>query len=190
MHRKLMVDVKRCRGALSECKTKAQLDQEFSKLCVLTWAHGNFICAIKELKDDLSEELSSDVTKCLQKCSDLYDECRSYICDKLDAKMYEVSDTSEEKSDPELRSSISQIDSHCHATSGKSLVVKRIELQKKRAELENMQQLAKAKPRKTRKLVEAESDEAEALAKELTKAKPPKTRKLAEAQADEAEALT
>ena len=44
----------------------------------------------------------------------------------------------------------------------KSSVVKRIELQKKRAELENMQELAKAKARKMRKLAEAEADEAEA----------------------------
>ena len=37
-------------------------------------------------------------------------------------------------------------------------------MQKKRAELENMQELAKAKARKMRKLAEAEADEAEALA--------------------------
>ena len=45
----------------------------------------------------------------------------------------------------------------------KSSVVKRIELQKKRAELENMQELAKA--RKMRMLAKAEADEAEDLAK-------------------------
>ena len=41
----------------------------------------------------------------------------------------------------------------------------------KRAKLKTCQELANAKPRKMRKLVEAESDEAEALAKELAKAK-------------------
>ena len=90
-----MVDIKRSRGALLKCKNKAQLNQEFSKISVLTWICGNFICAIKELKDDLSEELSFDVTKCLQKCSDLYHKCRSHICDKFDDKTCEVSDTSE-----------------------------------------------------------------------------------------------
>ena len=67
MHRKLMVDIKRSRGALSKCKTKAQLDQESSKISALTGAHSNFISAIKELKhDDLFEDLSSDVTEFLK----------------------------------------------------------------------------------------------------------------------------
>ena len=97
MHRKLMVDIKRSRGALSKCKTIAQLDQESSKISAITRAHGNFISAIKELKDDdLLEDLSSDVTECLQKCSDLYHECRLRICDKSDDKTCEVSDASEE----------------------------------------------------------------------------------------------
>ena len=68
-----MVDIKRSRGALLTCKTEAQLDQESSKISALTRAYGNFICAIKELKnDDLLEDLSSDVTEYQQKCSDLY----------------------------------------------------------------------------------------------------------------------
>ena len=76
-------------------KTKAQLDQESSKISALTWAHGNFICMIKELKDDdLLEYLSCDVTECLQKCSDLYNECRSRICNKSDNKTCQVSDSS------------------------------------------------------------------------------------------------
>ena len=107
--------------------------------------------------------MSSDVTKCLQKCLDLYNECCSRICDKSDDKTCEVSDTSEEETDPEPCDSVSQVDSRYSATSSKSSVVKRIELPKKRAELENMQELAKA--RKLPKLAEAEADEAEALAK-------------------------
>ena len=166
MHRKLMVDIKRSRGALLKCKTKAQLDQESSKISVITRTHDNFICAVKELKeDDLLKDLSSDVTKCLQKCLDLYNECCSRIGDKSDDKTCKVSDTSKEETDPEPCDSVSQVDSRYSATSSKSSVVKRIELQKKRAELENMQELAKAKARKMRKLAEAEADEAEALAK-------------------------
>ena len=68
MHRKLMVNIKRSRGALLKCKTKAQLDQESSKISVITRTHDNFICAVKELKeDDFLKDLSSDVTKCLAK---------------------------------------------------------------------------------------------------------------------------
>ena len=151
-----------------KCKTEAQLDQESSKISVITRAHGNFICALKEHKDDdLLENLSSDVTECLQKCSDLYNECRLRICDKSDDKTCKVSDTSEEKIDPEPCNSVSQVDSRFSATSSKSSVVKRIELQKKRAELENKQELGKA--RKTGKLAEAEAAEAKALAKNLPK---------------------
>ena len=76
-------------------KTTAQLDQESSKISALTRAHGNFICMMKKLKDDdLLEYLSCDVTECLQKCSNLYIECRSRICDKSDNKTCQVSDTS------------------------------------------------------------------------------------------------
>ena len=52
MHRKLMVNIKRSRGALLKCKTKAQLDQESSKISVITRTHDNFICTVKELKKD------------------------------------------------------------------------------------------------------------------------------------------
>ena len=94
MHRKLMIDINRSRATLLKCKTYAHFDQESSKISVVTRAHGDFICATKELKDDdLLEDLSSDVTKCLQKYSDLYNECRLRICDKSDDKTCEVSDT-------------------------------------------------------------------------------------------------
>ena len=36
MHHKLMVDIKRSRGSLLKCKTKAQLDQESRKIFMLT----------------------------------------------------------------------------------------------------------------------------------------------------------
>ena len=118
MHRKLMVNIKRSRGALLKCKTKAQLDQESSKISVITRTHDNFICTVKELKeDDLLKDLSSDVTKCLQKCLDLYNECCSRIGDKSDDKTCEVSDTSDEETDPELCDSVSQVDSRYSATS-------------------------------------------------------------------------
>ena len=164
MHRKLMVYIKRSHRALLKCKIKAQLDQESSKIFAITRAHDNFICAIKGLKDDdLLEALSSDVTECLQKFSDLYHECRLRICDKSEDKICEVSHTNEEETNSEPCDSVSQVDSRYSATSNKPSVVKRIELQKKRAELENVQELAKAKARKMRML--AEADEAEALAK-------------------------
>ena len=89
--------------------------------------------------------MSSDVTECVQKCFDLYQECRLCICTKSDDKTYEVSDISEEETDPEPCHSVSQVDSRYSATSIKFSAVKRIELQKKRAELENMQELAKAR---------------------------------------------
>ena len=70
---------------------------------MLTRTHGYFICAIKELKDyDFLEDLSSVVTaEYLQKCSELYHECRTRFRDKSDDKTYEVSDISEEETDPE-----------------------------------------------------------------------------------------
>ena len=82
--------------------------------------------------------MSSDVTKCLQKCSDLYNECRLRICDKADDKTCEVFDPSEEETDPEPCDSVSQINGRYRATCGKSSVVKRVELQKKRPKLKNM----------------------------------------------------
>ena len=186
-HRKLMVEIKRSGGALLKCKTKAQFNQKSSKIFTDNYrAHGNFVCAIKEFEDDdLLEDLSSDVTECLQKCSDLYHECRLRICDKSNDKTCEVSDTNEEETDSVPCDSVSQVDSRYCATSSKSSVVKRIELQKKRAELENMQEHAKAC--KTRKLADAKSAKAEALAKKLAKVR--KMGMLAEAEADEAEAL-
>ena len=166
MHRKLMVDIKRSRGALLKCKTKAQLDQESSKISVITRTHDNFICAVKELKEDdlLKICLLTLLNACKNALTCIMNAAR-VLAINLMIKLAKSSDTSEEETDPEPCDSVSQVDSRYSATSSKSSVVKRIELQKKRAELENMQELAKAKARKMRKLAEAEADEAEALAK-------------------------
>ena len=66
VHPKLIVDIKGIRRALLKRKTKAQLVQKSNKFYELTRTHANFIGAVRKLRDDdLFEDLSFDVTKCL-----------------------------------------------------------------------------------------------------------------------------
>ena len=114
---------------------------------------------------------------------DLYNECRLCICNKSDDKTCEVSDTSEEETDPELCDRVSQVDSHYSATSSKSSVIKVLNCKRSTLNLKTCKNSLKLVKRgnwlKPKRLKQ------EALAKELAKAH--KMRMLAEA--DEAETL-
>ena len=184
-HRTLLVELKRCAAALSACKTEDNFLTESINFCSQRAAYESFLDALKALKNDkLFYEWSGDLTDTFQKCSKTYETCKRLFCDGSDIKSAVDAPVCGNDSDVEPCDSASQVTSRYSLTSSKSSVVRRrIEVERKRAELDNMQELAKARARKRRLLAEVEA----ASEKQRFEARAEKERVLAEAE--EAEIL-
>ena len=158
-HRTLLVELKRCAAALSACKTEDNFLTELINFCSQRAAYESFLDALKALKNDkLFYEWSGDLTDTFQKCSKTYKTCKRLFCDGSDIKSAVDEPVCGNDSDVEPCDSASQVTSRYSLTSSKSSVVRRrIEVERKRAELDNMQELAKARARKRRLLAEVEA---------------------------------
>ena len=158
-HRTLLVDLKRCAAALSACKTEDIFLTESINFCSQRAAYETFLDALKALKNDkLFYEWSGDLTDTFQKCSKTYETCKRLFCDGSDIKSAVDPPVCGNDYDVEPCDSTSQVTSQYSLTSSKSSVVRRrIEVERRRAELDNMQELAKARARKRRLLAEVEA---------------------------------
>ena len=138
---------------MSACKTEDNFLTESINFCSQRAAYETFLDALKAFKDDkLFYKLSGDLTDTFQKCSKAYEACKRLFCDGSDIKSAVDAPVCGNDSDVEPCDSASQVTS---LTSSKSSVVRRrIEVERRRAELDNMQELAKAKARKRRLLAE------------------------------------
>ena len=158
-HRTLLVELKRCAAALSACKTEDIFLTESINFCSQRAAYETFFDALKALKNDkLFYEWSGDLTDTFQKCSKTYEACKRFFCDGSDIKSAVDPPVCGNDSDVEPCDSAFQVTSRYSLTSSKSSVVRRrIEVERRRAELDNMQELAKARARKRRLLAEVEA---------------------------------
>ena len=159
-HRTLLVELKRCAAALSACKAEDNFLTESINFCSQRAAYETFLDALKALKNDkLFYEWSGDLTDTFQKCSKTYETCKRLFCDGSDIKSAVDEPVCGNDSDVEPCDSASRVTSRYSLTSSKSSVVRRrIEVERKRAELDNMQELAKARARKRRLLAEVEAE--------------------------------
>ena len=169
-HRKLILDIKRCSASLATCISYGQFQQESIKFNALHKAKTSFLCALRDLKDnDLYERLSESLLNYFNLCSDSYVICERRFSHQPD-NFDEDETTSDCEGDLKPSDSISQVTSRFTVNS-KSSIIRRIEIEGKKAQLANKEELAKA--RKMRLMAEAENrkaclfaeaDEAEALA--------------------------
>ena len=158
-HRTLLVELKRCAAALSACKTEDNFLTKSINFCSQRAAYETFLDALKALKNDkLFYEWSGDLTDTFQKCSKTYETCKRLFCDGSDIKSAVDTPVCGNDSDVEPCDSASPVTNRYSLTSSKSSVVRRrIEVERKRAELDNMQELAKARARERRLLAEVEA---------------------------------
>ena len=188
-HSTLLVDLKRCAAALSACKTEDTFLTESINFCSQRAAYETFLDALKALKNvKLFYEWSGDLMDTFQKCSKTYEARKRLFCDGSDIKSAVDPPVCGNDSDVEPCDSASQVLSRYSITSSKSSVIRRrIEVERRRAELDNIQELAKARARKRRLLAEVEAAaekqrfEAEA-EKQRLQARAEKERVLAEAE--------
>ena len=177
-HRKLLVDIKRCCSALSQCRSSKCFELESLNYYSVKLASDELINNLKSLHDEEQlMQLSSDVINRMRRCSDLYQTFKQrFNVDKCDGNS-EDEPCPDVIIDVEPTDSISQVASPSIVTSSKSSLIKLVELERKQAEIEHEKELART--RKLRLVAEAEArrDKAEAHAR-------------LSAEVEEAEALT
>ena len=152
-------------------------------------AKTSFLCAVKNLVDkELSLELSDIVIECFDKCSELYFGCERRFIRNLSANLPDDEFISDCEIDVKPSDSVSQVTSKCTVNTAKSSVVRRIELERKRAEIQSAAELAKARKAKQQAELEARRVQAAAEA-EARRAQAEARRAHLLAEAEEAEAL-
>ena len=158
-HRKLLVDIKRCCSALSQCRSSKSLELESLNYYSVKLASDEFINNLKSLHDEEQlRQLSSDVIDRMRRCSDLYQTLKQrFNGDKCDGN-YEDELCPDVVIDVEPTDSISQVASRYTVTSSKSSLILLVELKRKQAEIEHEKELART--RKLRLVAEVEARKA------------------------------
>ena len=160
VHRRLMLDTKRLIKSLESCKTKREFDFESHKFNLLKSEYENFHYSASELKDVELNQLLSEIADKFEKCVNLFETVKDKFCDKTNPLNESENDCDDDDMGP--ADSVSLIaTSSSSVTSSKSLIVKQIELERRRSELQVLEELARSRKVK----VEAEAKAAEAKVK-------------------------
>ena len=162
VHRRLMLDTKRLIKSLESCETKREFDFESRKFNLLKSEYENFRYSASELKDVELNQLSSEIADKFKKCVNLFETVKDKFCDKTNPLNEGENDCDDDDMGP--ADSVSLIAaSSTSVTSSKSSIVKQIELERIRSELQVLEELARS--RKVRVEAEAKAKaEAEAAA--------------------------
>ena len=174
IRRKLMLDMKRFLS-FSEPKNVSESDLGALQFAYIREAYDNFREGLNSISDtETLKQLSENISDQFEKCQKVYH-----------GRVSTNASSDEDELAPS--DSISQVTTRLSGASKTSSVLKRIELDRKRAELQNLKDLAEAKMRKARLVAEAETKKARLLAEAEAEAKNAKF--IAEAEAEEAEML-
>ena len=160
VQRRLMLDTKRLIKSLESCETKREFDFESRKFNLLKSEYENFRYSASELKDIELNHLLSEIADKFKKCANLFETVKDKFCDKTNPLNESENDCDDDDMGP--ADSVSLIAaSSTSVTSSKSSIVKQIELERRRSELQVLEELARSRKVK----VEAEAKAAEAKVK-------------------------
>ena len=159
VHRRLMLDTKRLIKSLESCETKREFDFESRKFNLLKSEYENFRYSASELKDVELNQLSSEIADKFKKCVNMFETVKDKICDKTNPLNEGENDCDNDDMGP--ADSVLIAASSTSVTSSKSSIVKQIELERRRSELQVLEELARS--RKVRVEAEAKA-KAEAVA--------------------------
>ena len=127
-------------------------------------AKTSFLCAVEDLVDkELSLELSYSVIECFE----LYFGCERRFIRNHSANLPDDEFISDCEIDVKPSDSVSLVTSKCTVNTARSSVVRRIELERKRAEIQTAAELAKARKAKQQAELEACRVQAEAEARRV-----------------------
>ena len=183
--RKLLFDMKQLRHELTSCKLVDEFDRASLFLEVTRCAYDKFVEGLNNVKDSetlgrLSENMAEQFHQCLRS----YEACRSRLYKPHDSGLTGTTEIDfDTDNDVKPSDSVSQVSAResrvtkgTSISSNKSSLLRRIELDQKKAELKNMEELTRARARgkalqaaaAAASAAEAEAQEVEALANNKT----------------------
>ena len=156
-----MLDTKRLIKSLESCETKREFDFESRRFNLLKSEYENFRYSASDLKDVEINQLLSEIADKFEKCVNLFKTVKNKFCDKTNPLIESENDCDDDNTGP--ADSVSLIAaSSASVTSSKSSIVKQIELERRRSELQVLEDLARSRKAKTK----AEAESAAAAAQE------------------------
>ena len=161
VHRRLMLDTKRLIKSLESSETKREFDFESRKFNLLKSEYENFRYSASELKDVELNQLSSEIADKFEKCVNLFETVKDKFCDKTNPLIESENDCDDNMGPANSVSLIAA--SSTSVMSSKSSIVKQIKLERRRSELQVLEDLARS--RKTKLEAQAKAAEAKAKAK-------------------------
>ena len=162
VHRRLMLDSKRLIKSLESCETKSEFDFESRKFTLLKSEYENFRYSASELKDiELNQPLSEIADK-FEKCVNLFETVKDKFCDKTNPLNESENDCDDDMGPADSVSLIAA--SSTSVTSSKSSIIKQTELERRRSELQVLEDLARS--RKAKAEAKAKDEAAAAAAEE------------------------
>ena len=149
VHRRLMLNTKRLIKLLESCETKREFDFESRKFNLLKSEYENFRYSASELKDVELNQLLSEIADKFEKCVNLFETVKDKFCDKTNPLNESENDCNDDDMGP--ADSVSLIAaSSTSVTSSKSSIIKQIELERRRSELQVLEDLARSRSRKAK----------------------------------------
>ena len=138
-----MLDSKRLIKSLESCETKSEFDFESRKFNLLKSEYENFRYSASELKDIELNQLLSEIADKFEKCVNLFETVKDKFCDKTNPLNESENDCNDDDMGP--ADSVSLIAaSSTSVTSSKSSIIKQIELERRRSELQVLEDLARS----------------------------------------------
>ena len=156
-----MLDTKRLIKSLESCETKSEFDFESRKFNLLKSEYENFRYSASELNDVDLNQLLSEIADKFEKCVNLFETVKDKFCDKTNPLNESENDCDDDDMGP--ADSVSLIaSSSTSVTSSKSSIVKQIELERRRSELQVLEDLARSRKTKVEAQAKAAEDKAKA----------------------------
>ena len=162
MRRKLLLDLKRLHSALTDCTSPDHFfEHELPYFGFVEESYENLLRTLDSLNDvEFKKEMFEGIVDSFEQCSKLFENCQTRFLEPIN-KRAETNSDNEEEDEIKASDSVSQIGVSTSIVSKKSDLAQQIEFERKRTEIESIEEITKA--RKARLLAEAE--EAESLAK-------------------------
>ena len=178
MCRKLLLDLKRLRSALTDCTSPDHFfEHELPYFGFVEKSYENLLRTLDSLNNvEFKKEMSEGIVDSFELCSKLFENCQTRFLEPINKRAKTNSDN-EEEDEFKASDSASQISVSTSIASKKSDLALQIEFERKRTEIESTEEIAKA--RKIRLLAEACEVEAQAQARKAR----------LQAEAEEAESL-
>ena len=144
VHQRLMLDTKRLINSLESCETNSELDFESRKFNLLKCEYENFRCSVSELKDVELNQLLCEIADKFEKCVSLIKTLKEKFFEKINPLNESKNNFDDDNMGP--TDSVSLIAaSSTSVTSSKSSIVRQIEIERRRSELQVLEDLARSR---------------------------------------------